>query len=256
VTVAPTLEVARRRSRLTTVALVFAMLVSGAVFVGPIVVGLGHLARFPFGMALFNSLVIAISFTALSTVSAALAGYAFARNRVWWKNVVFLFVLSTLMVPWVVTMIPQYVVFYRLHLINTPWPWVLWGIQGTPLQIFLFRQFFATFPRELEDAAAIDGSGRLRIFWDIFVPNSKPVIAIAAVWAFILVWGDYLTQDLFFLLDRNGTLLTRITTLLTLDSGALSTLPLALYAIPPIVFFMLVQRHIAQTVMTTSGVKG
>jgi ABC-type glycerol-3-phosphate transport system permease component len=209
-------------------------------------------------IALLNSLVIAISFTALSTTSAALAGYAFARNRVWWKNVLFLFVLSTLMVPWVVTMIPQYVLFYRLHLINTPWPWVLWGIQGTPLQIFLFRQFFATFPSELEDAAALDGSGRLRIFWDIFVPNSKPVIAIAAVWAFILVWGDFLTQDLFFLVDRNGTLLTRITGLLTIDvdGGALSSLPLALYALPPVIFFVLVQRYIAQTVLTSSGIKG
>jgi ABC-type glycerol-3-phosphate transport system permease component len=234
------------------------LLVGGAVFVGPLVVGLAHLARFPFGMALFNSLVIAASFTALSTISAALAGYAFARRRVWWKNVLFLFVLSTLMVPWVVTMIPQYVLFYRLHLINTPWPWVLWGIQGTPLQIFLFRQFFATFPSELEDAAALDGSGRLRIFWDIFVPNSKPVIAIAAVWAFILVWGDFLTQDLFFLVDRNGTLLTRITGLLTIDvdGGALSSLPLALYALPPVIFFVLVQRYIAQTVLTSSGIKG
>lgn len=208
-------------------------------------------------IALVNSLVIAISFTVLSTISAALAGYAFARNRVWWKNVVFLFVLSTLMVPWVVTMIPQYVVFYRLHLVDTPWPWVLWGIQGTPLQIFLFRQFYAAFPRELEDAAAIDGSGRLRIFWDIFVPNSKPVIAIAAVWAFILVWGDYLTQDLFFLLDKNGTLLTRVSDRLVVHgAGGFGSVPLALYAIPPVVFFVLVQRHIMQTVITSTGVKG
>jgi multiple sugar transport system permease protein len=232
------------------------LLVGGVVFVGPIVIGLGHLARFPFGMALFNSLVIAGSFTALSTVSAALAGFAFARNRVWWKNILFLFVLSTLMVPWVVTMIPQFALFYRLHLINTPWPWVLWGIQGTPLQIFLFRQFYASFPRELEDAAALDGSGRLRIFWDIFVPNSKPVIAIASLWAFILVWGDFLTQDLFFLLDRNGTLLTRITGLLALGGGALSSLPLALYALPPVIFFVVVQRYITQTVLTTTGIKG
>lgn len=233
-----------------------ALLLAGAVvFVGPVVLGLGHLARFPFGMALLNSLVIAVSFTALSTASAALAGFAFARNRVWWKNVVFLFVLSTLMVPWVVTMIPQYVVFYRLHLVDTPWPWVLWGIQGTPLQIFLFRQFYAGFPRELEDAAALDGSGRLRIFWDIFVPNSKPVIAIASVWAFILVWGDYLTQDLFYLLDRNGTLLTRVTDLWS-SGGAVSDLPLALYALPPIVFFVLAQRYIAQTVTATAGIKG
>jgi ABC-type glycerol-3-phosphate transport system permease component len=213
--------------------------------------------HFSYGVALFNSLVIAISFTVLSTASAALAGYAFARSRVRWKNAVFVFVLSTLMVPWVVTMIPQYVVFYRLHLINTPWPWVLWGIQGTPLQIFLFRQFYATFPRELEDAAAIDGGGRLRIFWDIFVPNSKPVLAIASVWAFILVWGDYLTQDLFFLLDRNGTLLTRISDQVATDgTGGISTVPLALYAVPPVVFFVLVQRHIMQTVATSSGIKG
>lgn len=208
-------------------------------------------------IALVNSLVITVSFTVLSTMSAALAGYAFARNRVWWKNVLFLFVLSTLMVPWVVTMIPQYVIFYRLHLVNTPWPWVLWGIQGTPLQIFLFRQFYATFPRELEDAAALDGSGRLRTFWEIFIPNSKPVLAIASVWAFILVWGDYLTQDLFFLLDRNGTLLTRISDQLAANgTGGLSTLPLALYAIPPVVFFVLVQRYIMQTVFTFTGSKG
>jgi multiple sugar transport system permease protein len=231
------------------------LLAGATVFVGPLVLGLGHLAHAAWGMALLNSLTIAIAFTALSTASAALAGFAFARHRVWWKNVLFLFVLSTLMVPWIVTMIPQFVVFYRFHLINTPWPWVLWGLQGTPLQIFLFRQFYASFPRELEDAAAIDGSGRLRIFWDIFVPNSKPIIAVAAVWAFILVWGDYLTQDLFFLLDRNGTLLTRITDLLTAQEGAVSSLPLALYALPPIVFFVLVQRYITQTVVTT-GIKG
>jgi multiple sugar transport system permease protein len=228
---------------------------AAAVFAGPVVLGLGHLAHAEWGMALFNSLVIAVSFTALSTASAALAGFAFARHRVWWKNVVFLFVLSTLMVPWIVTLIPQFVLFYRFHLINTPWPWVLWGLQGTPLQIFLFRQFYAGFPSELEDAAAIDGSGRLRIFWDIFVPNSKPMIAVAAVWAFILVWGDYLTQDLFFLIDRNGTLLTRITDSLSYGGGAVSSLPLALYALPPIVFFVLAQRYIAQTVVRT-GIKG
>ena len=231
------------------------LLVGAAVFVGPIVLGLGHLAHASWGMALLNSLTIAISFTALSTASAALAGFAFARHRVWWKNAVFLLVLSTLMVPWIVTMIPQFVIFYRLHLINTPWPWVLWGIQGTPLQIFLFRQFYASFPRELEDAAAIDGSGRLRIFWDIFVPNSKPIIAVASVWAFILVWGDYLTQDLFFLLDPNGTLLTRITDVLPAGTGALPSVPLALYALPPILFFVFAQRYITQSVVTT-GIKG
>jgi multiple sugar transport system permease protein len=154
-----------------------------------------------------------------------------------------------------VTLIPQFVVFYRLHLINTPWPWVLWGIQGTPLQIFIFRQFYATFPRSLEDAAAIDGSGRLRIFWDIFVPNSKPVIAVAALWAFILVWGDYLTQDLFYLLDPNGTLLTRIADYLPTGEAPLPSVSLALYALPPILFFVFGLRYITQSVVRT-GIKG
>jgi ABC-type glycerol-3-phosphate transport system permease component len=132
---------------------------------------------------------------------------------------------------------------------------VLWGLQGTPLQIFLFRQFFASFPRELDDAAAIDGSRRLRIFWDIYVPNSKPIIAVAAVWAFILVWGDYLTQDLFFLLDPNGTLLTRITDVLPSGTGEVPSVPLVLYALPPILFFVFVQRYITQSVVRT-GIRG
>ena len=243
-----------RRSRPSSVALTLILLVGGVLFAGPVILGLGHVTHAGWGRSFLNSMVIAVSFTALSTASAALAGFAFARRRVWWKNVVFLCVLSTLMVPWIVPLIPQYVLFYRFHLVGTPWPWVLWGIQGTPLQIFLFRQFFASFPRELEDAAAIDGSGRLRIFWDIFVPNSKPVIAVAAVWAFILVWGDYLTQDLFFVLDPNGTLLTRITDTVNVN-GDVSSLPLALYALPPIVFFVLVQRYITQSVIAT-GIKG
>jgi ABC-type glycerol-3-phosphate transport system permease component len=75
------------------------------------------------------------------------------------------------------------------------------------------------------------------------------------VWAFILVWGDYLTQDLFFLLDKNGTLLTRVSDRVV-HGGAGAGLPLALYAVPPVVFFVLVQRHIMQTVVTSTGIKG
>jgi ABC-type glycerol-3-phosphate transport system permease component len=103
------------------------LLVGAVVFIGPVIVGLGQFGHSAWGIALVNSLVIAISFTALSTASAALAGFAFARHRVWWKNVVFVFVLSTLMVPWIVTLIPQFVLFYRFHLINTPWPSALCG---------------------------------------------------------------------------------------------------------------------------------
>lgn len=229
---------------------------AAAAFLVPVVLGLKVVVQFPYGRALLNSAVIAVCFTALSTASSALAGFGFARNRTWWKDGLFLVVLATLMVPWVVTLLPQYVLFYRLHLVGTYWPWVLWGLQGTPLQIFLFRQFYASFPRELEEAAALDGSSRLRTFWDLFVPNSKPVVAVAAVWAFILVWGDYLTQDLFYLSNANGTLLTRLTDLLAAGGApGVYGLPIVLYAIPPIALFVVVQRHIVRGVVT-SGIDG
>ena len=88
------------------------------------------------------------------------------------------------------------------------------------------------------------------------MPNSKPVVAVAAVWAFIFVWGDYLTQDLFYLSNANGTLLTRLTDQLAAGGNpGIYGLPIALYALPPIVFFITVQRHIVRGVVT-SGLKG
>jgi multiple sugar transport system permease protein len=236
-----------------------AVVLGSALFLTPIVPALWGLVSIPYGYAALNSIAISVVFTGVSTFSSALAGFALARQRVWWKEIVFVIVLATMMVPWIVLLIPQFVFFYRLGLTNTWWPWVLWSIQGMPLQIFLFRQFFANFPRELEDAGEMDGSSRFRIFWEIFLPNSKPVIAVAATWAFIFVWGDFLTQDLLYLSDPNSTLVVRLVRDLGLDQQGFGGSPdlagsaagLALYSVPPIVLFLLVQRHIVQGIAMT-----
>lgn len=245
------------------VALYIALGVCAALFFTPIAVALRDVFSFGYGAAALNSIAISVIFTVISTASSALAGFAFARQRVWWKEILFLFVLGTMMVPWIVILIPQFVFFFRLGLTNTWWPWVLWSIQGMPLQIFLFRQFFASFPRELEDAAEVDGSSRLRVFWDIFLPNSKPVIAVAATWAFLFVWGDFLTQDLLYISDPHGTLVVRLAREIGYSAQGFgggaglvgSAGGLALYSVPPIVLFLLVQRYIVQGIAMT-GLKG
>jgi multiple sugar transport system permease protein len=205
-----------------------------------------------------NTLVLALTFTALTVLTSAMAGFAFARFRAPGRDRLFALVIALLIVPGIVTVIPQFVVFSRLHLTNTYWPWVLWGLGASPFHIFLFRQFFAAFPRELEDAAELDGCGPFRLFWQIFLPNSQPVLATSAIFNFVAVWGDWFTPRIF-LADRNTTLGVKLATAYVDRQGnALVTLTLAacvLYAIVPIVLFFLGQKYILRGVVT-SGLKG
>jgi multiple sugar transport system permease protein len=201
-----------------------------------------------------NSLVLATSFTVLNTLSSSLAGYAFARLRAPGKDKLFLLALSTLLIPNLVTFVPQFVLFSNLGWINTYWPWIAWGAAGSAFHIFLFRQFFMNFPRELEEAAEIDGCGIFRIYWNIFLPNSLPVIATSAIFSFAWVWGDYLYPAL--LLDSETTTLSgAIATGYFSPQGFILLAPLmagiVLYAAPLILVFLLVQRYIVQGVVTS-----
>jgi len=204
-----------------------------------------------------NSFVLATSFTVLNTLSSSLAGYAFARLQAPGKDKLFLLALSTLLIPNLVTFVPLFVLFSKLGWINTYWPWVAWGLAGGAFHIFLFRQFFLNFPRELEEAAEIDGCGLFRIYWNVFLPNSLPVLATSAIFSFAWVWGDYLYPGL--LLDSERTTLAgAIATGYFSPQGFVLLAPLmagiVLYAMPLIVVFLFVQRHIVQG-FVTSGLK-
>ena len=191
-------------------------------------------------------------YAGITTLSSSLTGYAFARYQVPGSKQLFMIVVSMLIIPLIATIIPQYILYARLGMINTYWPWVLAALAGTPLYIFLFRQFFLGFPRDLEEAAEVDGCGPLRLYAAIFLPNAKPAIATVMIFAFMSVWGDYFTPLIFLNPDKTllGVALARY---FGRSTGVLAAT--VLYIIPVIVIFFYAQKYILQGVITT-GLKG
>ena len=220
-----------------------------------------HLAvtMFPYVHYFFNSVILASTFTVLTVISSAAAGFGFSRHRgVPGRDLLFAIVVATMMVPSLVTLVPQFVLFSKLGLTNSYWPWVLWGASGSPFYIFLFRQFFTSIPRDLEDAAEVDGSSKFRVFWQIFLPNSLPAVAAATIFAFTLVWGDWLLPTLF-LSDSITTLAVKLATAyVDPQNNPLITVTMAgvcIYVLPMLVIFFIAQKYIIQGVVT-SGLKG
>jgi multiple sugar transport system permease protein len=212
----------------------------------------------PFGQFAANSAFLAITFSVLTVITSAMAGFAFARIDAPGRGRLFGVVVALLMVPNIVYVIPQFMIFSRLGLTNTYWPWILWGLSASPFHIFLFRQYFTTIPRELEDAAEVDGCGIARIFWQIFLPNAKPVLAVSFIFNFSWVWSDWFTP-LIYLTDNNTTLAVKLAASYTDSKGnPLLTLTMAaavIYTLPLVIMFFLGQKQILQGVVT-SGLKG
>ncbi len=216
------------------------------------------LTMIPFFDYVRNSLVLGVTFTVLCVASSSLTGYAFARLQAPGKNLLFSIVIALLMIPAIVTVIPQFVIFSKIHLTGTYWPWVLWGIAGSSFHIFLFRQFFTAFPRELEEAAELDGCGPFRVFLNVFLPNAQPILATSGILNFMWVWGDWF-NPLIFLSDANTTLSVKLNyAYITPQGQQLTPVVLAacvLYIAVPVTLFFLGQKYILQGVVT-SGLKG
>ena len=213
---------------------------------------------FPYFSYALRTFFLAAGFAVLTMLSSALAGFAFARIRVRGAGLWFRVVVALLIVPSIVTVIPQFILFSRLGLTNTYWPWVIWGLTASPFHIFMFRQFFAGFPHELEDAAEVDGCSAFRTFWQIFLPNAQPVVATSLIFSFTSVWSDWFTPFIY-LSNTLTTLGVRMTTGY-IDQTGHTIWPVAiagnvLYTIPLIVIFFVSQRFIVQGVVTT-GLKG
>jgi multiple sugar transport system permease protein len=197
---------------------------------------------------------LATMFMVTNVLSSSLAGYAFARIKARGHHTLFIVMLSSIMVPGIVTIIPQFVIYSRMRIVNTYWPWFLWGLAGTPQQIFLYRQFFASFPVDLEDAAAVDGCSPLRTFWQIFMPNAKPVVAATGLFAFQWVWGDYFNQALL-LTENKATLAMKLaSSFIDPHGNTLVTVTIAaivIYIVPLVVAYFISQRQIVKGIVTT-----
>lgn len=211
-----------------------------------------------YGQYAWNSFFLAALFAVLTTATSALVGFGFARLRGWGKGPLFIVMLSTMMLPPILTTIPTYMMFSKIGLVYTYWPWVLWGLSASPFLAFLYRQFFAGIPLELEDAAIIDGCGYGRIFWRIFLPLSKPVTATVAIFSFQWVWGDWFAPDIFLSAD-NTTLAVAMSAGYTDPHGNILTNVLSagtlFYTLPVFVLFFVAQRYFVQGIVMT-GLKG
>jgi len=154
------------------------------------------LERFHYFTYLRNTFMIAIPAVTLGTATAILCAYSFARLRFRGKKFVFGLCIASMLLPPVVTLIPQFIMFTNFFgLNNSFWPLIIpWICGGGAFNIFLLRQFFLTLPKELDEAAMIDGAGRLRTLVQILLPSMKPAIMVVGIFIFMLIWNDLLTQ--------------------------------------------------------------
>ncbi|MEV4452343.1 MULTISPECIES: carbohydrate ABC transporter permease [Streptomyces] len=204
-----------------------------------------------------NSLIIATIYATLVTLSSAWVGFGFARLTAPGKKTLFGILLGSMMLPQMITLLPTYLVFARLGMVDTYWPWVLWGLASAPYLVFLFRQFFAGLPRELEEAAIVDGCGYAGIFWRIFLPQSWPVLAASFVIAFTWTWGDYIAPQLLLSSDRTTLAVALMTTYVNGAGVPVTNLQAAasvMYVVPILLIFLVAQRGFVAGV-ATSGLK-
>jgi ABC-type glycerol-3-phosphate transport system permease component len=215
----------------------------------------------PFGQFLVNS-VIVTGFVVVGVVaSSALVAYAFARLRAPGRSVLFALLLATIILPSQITIVPTFILFSKLGWLNSFKPLTIPSFFGDAFSIFLIRQFFQGIPRDLDEAAMLDGCGYGRIFWHIFVPNSWPVLATVAIFAFINTWSDFFTP-LIYLNNFNKMTAAVGLAFLNVEHGggsSIVTLQVMLAGsliviIPMMAVFILLQRYFVKAI-TLTGVK-
>jgi ABC-type glycerol-3-phosphate transport system permease component len=212
---------------------------------------------FPFFLYLRNSLITSILPVIGTLFSSTMVGYAFARLNWPGRNFMFMLVISTMMLPFWVTMIPVYVIWGKLKLINTFIPLVLPAFFGSAFFIFLTRQFFRSIPTDLTDAAILDGASHLGIIWNIIIPLSKPVLATIAVFEFMGSWNNLLGPVLYLNKPNLYTLMVGLTYFRSehdTNWGYLMAASLLVLA-PSLLIFFLGQRYFVRGI-TLTGIKG
>jgi len=153
-----------------------------------------------------NTVVISVCCVIGQVISSSLVGFGFARYRFRGRDALFVIMLSTMMLPAQVTMIPQFVMFRWLGWIDTFLPLIVPSFLAGPFFVFMFRQFFAQIPEELMEAARIDGAGPLRIYWQVMMPLCGPVVAIVAIYTFMNTWNDFMNPLIYLNSPENRTL--------------------------------------------------
>jgi ABC-type glycerol-3-phosphate transport system permease component len=206
-----------------------------------------------------NSLTIALSVIVGTELSCTMAAYAFARLRFRGRNLIFLILISSLIIPSAATTVPQFLLFQKIGWYNTFKPMIVPSFFGNAFFIFLLRQYFLTIPPELEAAARVDGCGFVSSFFRIILPISKPALAVVAIFTFVWTWNDFFTP-LVYLSDQQ--LYTLPLGLVFFEGSPHSTVQTQLLmgmsvivTAPCILAYFIAQRAFIQGIVIT-GVKG
>jgi multiple sugar transport system permease protein len=212
----------------------------------------------PLLVYIWNTVFIAVLSVIGALISNTLVAYGFSRLRWPGRDVVFMFVIATLLIPFAVTMVPLYLLWNYLGQTNTYYPLIVPAWLASPFSIFLLRQFFMGLPQELSESARIDGASELQILWSVIVPLSRPALAVVALFTFIGTWNDF-TGPLIFLRDKmmftialglrnmqNAYGLSNFGEIMA--ASTIATLPI-------ILIFFFTQRTFIQGI-TFSGIKG
>lgn len=215
------------------------------------------------GSYLKNSLILVVGNLIGHVFSSSLIAYGFARFRAPGKNFLFLLLLSTLMIPAQVTLIPQFVLFRHLGWLNTFYPLIVPSFFGNAFNIFVIRQFIARIPTSLDDAAKLDGLGPLGIYWRIILPQIMPILVVISIFTFQNVWNWFL-EPLIYLTDpTKAPLAVGVRTLsATANAGAAPPWNIVMVAsmfltLPVMLVFVLGQRYMFESDFTgvSSGIK-
>jgi len=202
----------------------------------------------PFVRQYWNSAWIAAAVTLGTLGVSSMAGYAFARIRFPGANALFVLVLTGLLIPSEVTIVPLFQMFRALGMVNTHWPLVLIPVFGAPcvFATFVMRQFFITLPAELEEAARVDGLGRFKIFRTIALPLARPALASVAIFTFLHSWNLYLEPIVFISSPELFTLPQALTQFTDAYGGPMWNIQLAaatLTALPVLLVFVVAQKQ-------------
>ncbi len=211
----------------------------------------------PFWRCLANTLILCIGSVIGTLVSCSLAAYAFARLEWPGRDVVFGLVIATLLLPWQVTMIPKFLLIKELGLYNSLAALVVPTFFGDAFYIFLLRQFFRSVPRELTEAARIDGCSEFAIFWRVVLPLAKPALATVALFQFIAAWNDYGGPLLYLADPEKFPLAYGLEQFVSSHSSEQHLMMAAavLFTLPIVALFFFTQRTFLRGIATT-GLKG
>ncbi len=208
-----------------------------------------------------NSLLLTAIYLPTVIISSSMAGYAFSRLNVRGKNKLFGLLLATMLLPGIALLIPTFTLFNTIGMTNTFWPWFFWALGTSKILVFLFRQFFSALPKNLEEAATIDGCSYFGIYTRIIMPISSPAIVVGIILSFDNTWSDFLTPFLY-LKEQLYPLAVIIQTGLappysaTGRADTVITLAATIYLIlPMIIGFFFLQKNIVKGI-TLTGMKG